>query len=167
MVKMTNSALRQKNQRLADKEPEGAEENFKPLTREQAQQLREISPSLSPWWVVGGQLVMGVALALVAWAWTGKGNVAWSAFYGALAVVIPAALFARGLMSKFSSMNAVTAGFGFFVWEAMKISLTTGMLFVAPRLVTDLDWLAMLISLILTLKVYWLALLMRPKRKTV
>ena len=70
-------------------------------------------------------------------------------------------------MSQFSSLNAVTAGFGFFVWEAMKISLSVGMLFVAPRLVADLDWLAMLIGLITTLKVYWLALLMRPKRKIV
>jgi len=32
-------------------------------------------------------------------------------------------------------------------------------------LVADLDWLAMLIGLIVTLKVYWLALLVRQKRK--
>jgi ATP synthase protein I len=40
------------------------------------------------------------------------------------------------------------------------------MLAAAPRLVADLDWLAMLIGLILALKVYWLALLLRHKRKT-
>ena len=91
----------------------------------------------------------------------------WSALYGAMAVVVPGALFLRGLMSQFSSLNAATAGFGFFVWEAMKISVSVGMLMLAPRLVTDLDWLAMLIGLIVTLKVYWLALLVRPKRKTV
>jgi len=98
---------------------------------------------------------------------TGRQITAWSALYGALAVVIPGALFARGLTSQFSSINAATAGFGFFVWEAMKISVSVGMLMLAPRLVEGLDWLAMLIGLIATIKVYWLALLMRPKRKTV
>ena len=83
-----------------------------------------------------------------------------------LAVVIPAALFVRGLRSQFSSMNAATAAFGFFVWEAIKIAVSVGMLFAAPRLVADLDWLALLIGLVVTLKVYWVALLLRPKRKT-
>jgi len=90
---------------------------------------------------------------------------AWSAFYGCLAVVIPGALFARGLRSQFSSISAVTAGFGFFVWEAVKIGVSVAMLAAAPRLVADLDWLAMLIGLIVTLKVYWLALGVRRKRK--
>ncbi len=144
---------------------EEAEPEFTPLTREQAQALREQNPSISPWWVIAAQAGVGCLVALAAWGLSGKLNVAWSAAYGALAVVIPAVLFARGLMSQFSSMNAVTAGFGFFVWEAVKIAVSVGMLFAAPRLVADLDWLAMLIGLIVTLKVYWVALLMRAKRK--
>jgi len=76
-------------------------------------------------------------------------------------------LFARGLMSQFSSINAATAWLGFFVWEAVKIAVSVGMLFAAPKLIADLNWLAMLIGLIVTLKVYWVALLMRPKRKTI
>jgi ATP synthase protein I len=146
-------------------ESEGEDEGFRPLSREEAQRLRELNPPLSPWWVVFGQLVAGVAVAFVAWALTGKGGAGWSAFYGALAVAIPGALFARGLMSQFSSLNAMTAGFGFFVWEAIKIASSVGMLFAAPRLVPDLDWLAMLIGLMVALKMYWVALLMRPKRK--
>lgn len=140
---------------------------FRRLSRDEAQKLREANPSVSPWVVVVVQLAVGVVVACAAGLVTGRYNAAWSALYGALAVVIPGALFARGLKSQFSSINAATAGFGFFVWEAMKISVSVGMLFVAPRLVADLDWLAMLIGLIVTLKVYWLALLMRPKRKTV
>lgn len=141
------------------------EAGFTPLTAEQAQALREKNPPLSPWRVVAGQVLVGLLVALVAWGLTGRRSVGWSAAYGALAVVIPAVLFARGLMSQFSSVNAMTAGFGFFVWEAVKIAVSVGMLFAAPRLVADLDWLAMLIGLIVTLKVYWLALLMRPKQK--
>ena len=141
--------------------------DFTPLTAEQAKVLREQQPSTSPWVLIGLQVVVGCLVALATWGVTGKSSSGWSAAYGALAVVIPAVLFARGLMSQFSSINAVTAGFGFFVWEAIKIAVSVGMLFAAPRLVAGLDWLAMLIGLIVTLKVYWVALLMRPKRKIV
>lgn len=79
--------------------------------------------------------------------------------------MIPAMLFARGLMSQFSSINAMTAGFGFFVWEAVKIGVSVAMLFAAPKLIAELNWLAMLIGLVATMKVYWVALLMRPKLK--
>src|SRR3990167_3661799 len=81
-----------------------------PLSASQAQALRERSPSLSPWWVVVGQA----------------------------AVAALAALLARGLMSRFSSTNAVTASFGFFVWDLVKISVSVAMLFLAPQMVMDL-----------------------------
>ena len=139
---------------------------FKRLTAEEAKVLRELNPSISPWRIVGLQIAVGGLVALAAWAFTGRVGAAWSAAYGALAVVIPAVLFARGLMSQFSSINAAMAGFGFFVWEAVKIAVSVGMLFAAPQLVAGLDWLAMLIGLIVTMKVYLVALLMRPKRKT-
>jgi ATP synthase protein I len=144
---------------------ESEELEFKRLSAEEAQALRELHPSVSPWWIVGLQMLVGLLVALAAWGFTGRPAAGWSAGYGALAVVIPAVLFARGLMSQFSSINAATAAFGFFVWEAVKIAVSVGLIFAAPRLVTDLDWLAMLIGLIVTLKVYWVALLMRPKRK--
>ena len=147
-----------------DEETEELE--VKRLTAEEAQALRELNPSVSPWRIVSLQMVMGVLVALATWGFTGRSVAGWSAAYGALAVVIPAVLFARGLMSQFSSINAMTAGFGFFVWEAVKIAASVGMIFAAPKLVAGLDWLAMLIGLILTMKVYWLALLMRPKRTT-
>lgn len=139
---------------------------FKRLSAEEAQALRKLHPPISPWRVVRWQVVVGLLVALAAWGYTGRSAAGWSAGYGALAVVIPAVLFARGLMSQFSSINAATAAFGFFVWEAIKIAVSVGLLFAAPRLVADLDWLAMLIGLIVTLKVYWVALLMRPKLKT-
>jgi ATP synthase protein I len=147
-------------------EPEFNELPFKRLSAAEALALRKLQPPVSPWRIVGLQVVVGLLVALAAWALTGRVVAAWSAAYGALAVVIPAALFARGLMSRFSSLNAATAGFGFFVWEAVKIAVSVGMLFAAPQLIEGLDWLAMLIGLIVTLKVYWLALLLRPKRIT-
>jgi ATP synthase protein I len=141
-------------------------QEFKRLSAEEARVLRVLHPSTSPWQVVGLQVVVGWLVALAFWGFTGKPSAGWSAGYGALAVIVPAVLFARGLRSQFSSINAATAWLGFFIWEAVKIAVSVGMLFMAPQLVAGLDWLAMLIGLIVTLKVYWLALLMRPKRTT-
>ncbi len=146
-----------------DAEPE----DFKRLTAQQAQALRESDPALSPWWVVGLQCLAGFATALVAWGVSGDAAVALSAAYGALAVIIPAALFARGLMSRFSSLHAATATFGFFLWEAVKLAVSIAMLAAAPRLIENLSWLAMLVGLVVTLKMYWLALLKRPKPKQI
>ena len=146
--------------------PETKEElPFKKLSAQEAQRLREDSPSVSPWWVVAGQVVVGLLVALAAWALTGRQNVGWSAGYGALAVVIPAAVFARGLTGRLSSLNAGTAAFGFMVWEMVKIALTVAMLVAAPRLVEALSWPAMLVGLVLTMKVYWIALAYVPKRR--
>ena len=146
--------------------PETSEDEqppVKPLTAEQARRLREQNPPVSPWWVVGGQVVMGLATALVAWAITGKASVGWSAGYGALAVVIPAAVFARGLTGRFSSLNAGTAAVGFLLWEMVKIALSVAMMLAAPRLVRELSWPALLVGLILEMKVYWLALAFAPR----
>lgn len=140
---------------------------FKRLTKQEAQALRELQPPISPWRVIRLQVLVGIGVTMLAWLFTMKVSVAWSAAYGALAVIVPAMLFARGLMSQFSSINAMTAGFGFFVWEAVKIGVSVAMLFAAPKLVLDLNWLAMLIGLIVTMKVYWVALLMRPKLKQI
>ena len=145
---------------------EGLEPDVAPLTAAQAQALRESEPALSPWRVVGIQCIAGFLVAMVAWGVVGQPIAGWSAAYGAIAVIIPAALFARGVMSRFSSMNAATANFGFFVWQAAKIAMSVAMIAAAPKLFEDLNWLAMMAGLAVTLKMYWLALLMRPKRKT-
>lgn len=142
------------------------DQDFKPLTSQEAQALRERDPALSPWWVVGLQCLAGLSVALVAWGVSGR-SAAWSAGYGSLAVIIPAALFARGLLSQFSSLNAATASFGFFVWEAVKLAVSVAMIVLASRLVVDLSWPALLAGLFVTLKMYWLALLKRPKTKQI
>ena len=140
-------------------------EAFKPLSAEQARRLREQNPSVPPWKVVLGQGVMGIMVALFAWILTDSRSVAWSAAYGALTVVLPAAIFARGLTGRLASLNAATAVFGFFLWEMVKLALTVAMLIAAPKLVVALSWPAMLVGLALTMKVYWVALLFAPKNK--
>jgi len=128
--------------------------------------VREQNPPVSPWWVVAGQAAVGLVAALVAGLLTGKQNVGWSVAYGALAVVIPAAVFARGLTGRFSSLNAGTAAVGFLLWEMVKVALTLAMMAMAPRLVAGLSWPALLIGLVLAMKVYWVALAFAPRPKT-
>jgi ATP synthase protein I len=147
--------------------PEDVQESpVSPLSAEEARRVREQNPPVSPWWVVVGQAGVGVVAALLAWAFTGKQNVGWSVAYGALAVLVPAAVFARGLTGRFSSVNAGTAAVGFLLWEMVKVALTFAMLVAAPRLVAGLSWPALLIGLVLAMKVYWVALAFAPRPKT-
>jgi len=139
-------------------------EEFKPLTAEEAQQLRDRKPLVSPWRVIAIQVAAGILVALAAWGLTGRQNLGWSAGYGALAVVLPAAVFARGLTGRFASLNPGTAVFGFFLWEMVKLALTMAMLIAAPRLVEALSWPAMLIGLVVTMKAAWVAVMLAPKR---
>lgn len=148
-----------------DEDEQNSEEaDFRPLTREQALRLRQENPSMSVWRVLAWQAGAGVLVALLAFAFTGKSHLAWSVLYGALAVVVPAALFAHGLTGKLASINPGTAVAGFFLWELVKISLTIAMMFAAPRVVENLSWPAMLVGLIVTMKVSWVALMSAARR---
>jgi len=148
---------------------------YRRMNAEEAQLLRSQMPSVTPWQVVKLQALAGLAAALLAWGLTQRSSAGWSAAYGALTVLIPAVLFARGLARQFArtarvqpasaAVNLLNAGVAVFMWEAVKIIITLVMLFAASRLVENLEWLALLAGLVVTLKVYWLALLVRPRRK--
>ena len=52
-----------------------AEEEFKPLTREEAEKLRRVTPVLSLWRVVLAQVGVGCMVAALAWLLTGRASV--------------------------------------------------------------------------------------------
>ncbi len=148
-------------------EAEAEESDFKPLTAQEAEQWRSRNPPISVWKVVAGQALVGMLVALMAWVLTGRASVGWSAAYGAVAVVVPAGLFARGVFRRKASSDPRAAMLGFFGWEIAKIVLTVALLAAAPRLVPDLSWMALLIGMVITMKTYWVALMVRPGvRKT-
>jgi len=144
--------------RIQPQDQDNEQEAFEPLTAQQAAELRKRQPLLSVWRVVGVQALLGLLVAWLVWLVSGRMSAVYSAGYGALAVIIPAALFARGLTSRVASANVGAAVFGFFLWEMVKIGLTVAMLLAAPCLVIDLSWPAMLVGLVVTMKVYWVAL---------
>jgi ATP synthase protein I len=135
------------------------------LTAEQAQALRDRQPGLSPWWVVGMQALLGVLLFVVVWWVSGSRPLAVSTGYGALSVVIPAALAARGMTSRLWRLSPANAVMGFFVWEMTKLAASFAMLVMAPTIVVGLSWPALLLGLVVTMKVYWVALLVQPRGK--
>jgi len=119
--------------------------------------------------VIGAQSLVGLLTAGLIGGWWGVAA-AQSALFGSLAVVVPAALFALGLTGRQASANAGSAVFGFFLWELVKLALTVTVLVAAPRWIDGLSWPAMLAGLMVTMKVYWVALGMRrvfyPVRNT-
>jgi ATP synthase protein I len=81
--------------------------------------------------------------------------------YGAAAVVLPNALLARGMTRR--TGNAVASAAGFMFWEMLKIGVAIAMLVIAARVVPDLSWPVLLATMVVGMKVNWLALLWRGR----
>lgn len=148
---------------------EDVEANFKPLTADEAVTWRKTQKRVSPWSVIVLQVGAALLVGVVAWGVLGVRAVAWSAVYGGLSVVVPAAVMAYGLTS--SKLARLLAAFpagslgGLVFWEGVKVLLTVAMLSLAPVVVSELSWLALLAGLVIVLKVYWLAFLMLSRVK--
>lgn len=141
-----------------DSELEDEESQFKPLTAQEAQAWRQRNPQLSVGRLIASQCVVTLLVALVAWLIAGAAA-GRSAGYGGLAILLPTMVFARALGRQ--SPNAGAAMVRLFGWELVKLVLCIAMLAAAPRLITDLNWLALLAGLVLVMKTYWLALFAR------
>ncbi len=147
-------------QDYSDQEPQ-----FKPLTKEEAAALRAKQHFISPWRVIFAQIALGTLLTLAAWVlFPARVGIALSVGYGALTVILPAALLARGLMSPVTKIHVGVAVFGFFFWELVKIVSSVAMLMVAPKLIEDLSWPGLLIGLVVTMKVYLGAAFLQPEQ---
>ena len=144
---------------------DGSEVPFKALTREQARELAAKDPyAVNPWRVIAVQAAVGVVVALVALLFTGRMEVFWSALYGALIVVLPSALLARGV-GRLDGTGPLAGALGFLGWQAVKMVLSLALLLGAVRVVPNLNWPALLVAVVVCLQVNWLALLWRGRAK--
>jgi ATP synthase protein I len=140
---------------------EDADAPIRPLTREEAQALIARNPTLSVWQVIAIQAVVGVGVALV---WGGLSrdlSSLLSSLYAVVVVVLPALMMARGVFGR----NAGRSVGGLLMWELLKMGLSAAMLMMAPRLLDRVDWVALIVTLLLCLKVVGVALLMWQGRK--
>jgi ATP synthase protein I len=135
-----------------DTQPQ-TEPEFVPLTLEQAQAWRAQNPTPSPWRMVLFEAVLGVVCAGLAGWLTQRGNVAWSALYGALVVVVPSAVMAHGMNQ--GSQNPATAAAGFLKWEVIKIAVALTLLLLAVKVVPQIHWLALVVNMVVCTKVGW------------
>lgn len=138
-------------------EDEAPEPEFKPLTPQEAQVWRLKNPTTSPWVILWVQVAVSVVLALVVGAWSNQPAWMWSVAWGGFAVVLPAALFARALSRQMKLGSSSVALAGLFMWELVKVVLTVVLLAAAPKVISELSWLALLAGFVVTMKVYWLA----------
>lgn len=138
------------------------ERPFKTLSADEARKVREKLTLVSPWRVVGAQLLVGAGCVALAWLLTGRMSTVWSALYGAAATVLPSALLARGMTRGTS--GAVSAAAGFLLWEMLKVGVAIAMLLIAARVVPQLSWPALLLTMLVCIKVNWFALLWRGRR---
>ena len=136
------------------------EPEFKPLTPGEAQAWRLRNPAILPWRIIGLQVGIGFVMVLLTWLWAGESQMAASVAWGVLAVVIPAMVFVRALSRQINFGRPKSALVGLFFWELVKIVLTVALLLAAPKVITDLSWLALVASFVVTIKVYWLAMML-------
>jgi ATP synthase protein I len=150
-------------------EDEVNEPQFKPLTHEEALRWRATQPVFSAWRLVGVQVLVGLASAALAWLLMQSVAIALSVLYGAASIVIPTAVMAWGVTSSALTRRAadhvISAFMSFVLWEGVKILLSVAMLWSAPRIVPELNWLALLAGLVLVLKVYWFGFWIQTSRK--
>lgn len=116
--------------------------------------------------MVAAQAVAGVVFVALWWLFAEGSVKAWSALYGAVAVVLPNALMAWGTTRR-PVTNASAAVLSFAVWELVKILLVIAILVVVAKQVADLSWVAMLLTMMGCLKVNWLVLLTRGRNKSI
>ena len=152
-----------RSERFRQDDEEAEDAGFRRLTRAEAEALRRRQSVLSPWAVIGAQVILGLALAGVAWL-AFDAAVAASALYGAAVAVLPGALMARAASSRLRVAPALSAVSMLF-WAFAKIGASVLLLALAARVVQPLSWPALLVALVLCLQVYWFALLWRGRAK--
>lgn len=125
--------------------------------------LSRSRPTLSPGVVVLAQYAVAVVGAVVAWALSGRAMAGWSALVGGLLVALPNSVMWYGI--RYSALRRFAAAA--LVWEVVKLGLTlvlfAGVSQAARTQGWALEWLPLLLTLLVALKMVWLALL--PARR--
>lgn len=124
----------------------------KPLTAEQAAHLRRGMKVISTRQVVIAQWMIGLLISGLTWLWTGSVDKGFSVAWGSISVALPATVFAMQLQAERG--GAIVR---FFVGELIKVGMTIVLLVMAPAVISNVSWLALVAGLIVTIHVYLVA----------
>ncbi|MBU9176089.1 ATP synthase subunit I [Burkholderia gladioli] len=135
--------------------------NIVPLTRAEAEALfgPDVSrPSrVTPFRVVIVQVVLSLVATLAWWLFSkSPGAAAQSAMLGGAIGWVPSAVFAARL--RFGGANTVM---GWMFGEALKLGVTIAMFTAVALRFPDVHWVPLLVTYLVALKTYWLALAWR------
>lgn len=154
-----------RREKYQDEEQAGA--SHKPLTRQEVQALKKklggVTLEAFLLTVLMWQGAVSVAIASLVWLVSSEVLTAYSAFYGAMCVVLPSALVARTVIKRLKPDVLKHSGgrlVGLFVLELVKILVTLCLLLLAPVLLDSPHWIAIVVGFVVTLKVYWVVALM-------
>jgi len=145
-----------------DSDAEREEEAVDPLSRADAVKLfgeRALRPSrMTPGKVVLAQVVVTLLSALC-WALFASepAPYGWSALFGGAVCFVPSGFFALRL---WMARERPSIG-GLVIGEAIKVFATVALFVLVVVLYRDLRWVPMLVTFLLALKTYWVALAIR------
>jgi ATP synthase protein I len=141
---------------------EQQDNDIAPLSRAEAEKLfgPDVSrPSrVTPFKVVVAQMVLSLVATLVWWLfYKPPGAAALSAFLGGAICWVPSALFAARLKTV-SGANSILS---WMIGEAIKMGVTVAMFVAIAIWYHDVRWLPLLVTYLIALKTYWIALAWR------
>lgn len=113
--------------------------------------------------VIGAQLVLGVMASLGWWCFNPQALA--SALCGVIVIGVPSMMMAWGLRLLNPHQRSPSWGLGrWVIWEMIKLGFSISLMVIVVRQVQNLNGLAFLSTLVLTLQMYWLAPLLLRKR---
>jgi ATP synthase protein I len=141
---------------------EQQDNNIVPLSRAEAEKL--FGPNVSrpsrvtPFKVVIAQMVLSLVATLVWWLfYKPPGAAALSAFLGGAICWVPSALFAARLRKLGGGATILS----WMIGEALKMGATVAMFVAIAYWYHDVRWLPLLVTYLIALKTYWIALAWR------
>lgn len=141
---------------------EQQDNNIVPLTRAEAEKL--FGPNVSrpsrvtPFKVVVAQMVLSLGATLLWWLfYKPPGDAALSAFLGGAICWVPSALFA----ARLKKLSGAETAMSWMIGEALKMGTTIAMFTAIAFWYHDVRWIPLLVTYLIALKTYWIALAWR------
>jgi ATP synthase protein I len=157
-----NTAARGDNNAQWDADQQQDNNDIVPLTRTEAEKLfgPQVSrPSrVTPFRVVAAQMVLSLVATLVWWLfYKPPGAAALSAFLGGAICWLPGALFA----ARLKQLSGAGTVMNWMLGEAFKMGATIAMFVVIAVWYREVQWIPLLVTYLIALKTYWIALAWR------